>query len=152
MRITILSALFALLLQPAFAASVPVSRPDTVNVAGDQQTVNAPIRKPLYEKGKGTMGLLAGAVLGPVGYFAVRFSSHNRTMRKQAEKGLTIWATVILTTAFIVLIVFSLKSGHGSKTGFKDLGPGGSGGSSGPSKKKQPTAEQFSHLPLFPQP
>jgi hypothetical protein len=54
------------------------------------------LKKPLRErkffyKGRGTMGLLLGIVLGPVGYAGVHIFSHNKTMREKANTGFAIW-------------------------------------------------------------
>ncbi len=163
MRITVLAALFVLLLQPAFAAVMSMGPDmlrynaaiDTVNTGPDQNAAagqlpdNLP-KKPLYEKGKGTLGLIAGIVLGPIGYFGVRFSTHNLTVRKKAEQGLIIWATAVLVTACILFIA---AGAAGKSKGGKLPKMGGGGTSSSDEKKKRkPTVKELSQQPPFIQP
>jgi hypothetical protein len=164
MRITfLLAALFLLFIQPAFAVvAIPQSK--------------VPTEKPpkvFYAKGKGTMGLIAGLTLGPVGWGGVCLVSHNRTQRAKAKQGCIIWTTVVVTTALIWLVVLAGKSGssgHGSSSrGGSRSGSSSSGGSHGnkfpdlsnlniPSGGGQlhnvhkPEEQELSELPLFLQP
>ena len=72
-------------------------------------------------------------MLGPVGWLGVHLLSRNKTQRKKANKGLAIWGTVVITTAFIWLMVLACKDG--GKPDFSNLNFGG-GGSTHLSKKK----------------
>lgn len=66
----------------------------------------------LYFKGKGTVGLVAGLTLGPVGILGTHLFSHNLAVRKKAVKGCEILGTVVLVAALSVLLIYSLKGGH----------------------------------------
>src|SRR5471032_130555 len=62
--------------------------------------LSKPLReKALYSKGKGTMGLLLGLTLGPIGCGAVRLFSHNQAQRDKARTGMIVWIAVVGTGA-----------------------------------------------------
>ncbi len=148
MRATVLFTFFLLFFQLVFAA-VPVPAP-----VADSLTVRSPQQKG-YEKGQGTVGFITGLVLGPLGLLAVHLLSHNRTQRKRAMKGFTIWAMVMITAAFIWLIVFAAAGKHSGKALHgTHLGNSSSfgGASSGSQANKKPSEEELSKLPLFLQP
>ena len=105
MRTLLLVITLSLSLQTTFAASAAFNPP-----------------KKLYEKGKGTLGLILGLTTGPFGYLGVCLCSHNLTQRKKAKKGMEIFGAVVITTAFIWLIVLSAKGG-GGKGGGGGRGP-----------------------------
>jgi hypothetical protein len=128
MRITILSCVILLFTSTAFAASrLPQS------TSGSEESKPP---KELYNKGKGTIGLVSALVLGPVGWLGVRMLSRNKTQRKKATKGLGIWATVVVMTAFIWLIVLGGKGGGGSPN--FNFGGGGSLPQQPKEDRKQP--------------
>ena len=63
-------------------------------------------KKPLhgqsvYYKGKGTLGLILGMTLGPIGYGAVHLFSHNQTMRDKAKSGMIGWIAVVCTAGIV---------------------------------------------------
>ena len=61
-----------------------------------------PLReKALYSKGKGTVGLILGITLGPIGYGAVHLLSHNQTQRDQAKSGMIGWITVVVVGGIV---------------------------------------------------
>ncbi len=142
MRIAFLSCVILLSTHTAFAASrLPQST---------SGSVDSKPPKELYSKGKGTIGLISALVLGPVGWLGVRMLSRNKMQRKKANKGLAIWTTVVVTTAFIWLMVLACKDG--GKPDFSNLNFGGGGGSSHVSKKK-PASEATPQPPTYiPQP
>jgi hypothetical protein len=130
MRIALLSFVIVLFAQTTFAASrLPQSK------SGLEESKPP---KELYSKGKGTMGMVAALVLGPVGWLGVRVLSRNKTQRKKAGQGLAIWGTVVVTAAFIWLIVLSSKGGGGSPN--FNFGGGGS-------SQKQKQKPQNENLP-----
>ncbi|HXB07154.1 MAG TPA: hypothetical protein VNW04_08565 [Puia sp.] len=47
-------------------------------------------RKPLYEKGHGTLGFIIGLVFGPLGFAGVCLFSRNRTQRRKALQGILV--------------------------------------------------------------
>jgi hypothetical protein len=144
MRIAFFSCAVLLLTHTAFAASrLPQS------TSGSQESKPP---KELYSKGKGTLGLVSALVLGPVGWLGVRLLSRNKTQRKKANKGLAIWGTVVITTAFIWLMVLACKSGE--KPDFSNFNFGGGGGSTSVSTgKKKPVSEATPQPPTYvPQP
>src|ERR1022692_1773657 len=50
-----------------------------------------PLReRKLFDKGRGTTGLILGIVLGPVGYAGVHIFSHNIAIREKAKTGFAI--------------------------------------------------------------
>ena len=63
-----------------------------------------------FYRGKGTMGLILGLVLGPVGFLCVHFCSHNQTMIDMAGKGAIIWTGAALLTALVLSAVASRES------------------------------------------
>lgn len=109
MRIAVQSVLFFLLSHFCFASSMaPALKLDTT-VAGK----NIGGHSKLYVKGKGTVGLVAGLTLGPVGILGTHLFSHNLAVRKKAVKGCEILGTVVLVAALSVLLIYSFKgSGH----------------------------------------
>jgi hypothetical protein len=127
MRIAFLSCAILFFAHTAFAASrLPQSTTGSVDSKPPKE---------LYSKGKGTIGLVSALVLGPVGWLGVRLLSRNKTQRKKANKGLAIWGTVVITTAFIWLMVLACKSGE--KPDFSNFNFGGGGGSAPVSKEKK---------------
>jgi hypothetical protein len=75
------------------------------------KAISKPFReRQLYEKGKGTMGLILALVLGPVGYAGVHIFSHNRTTRDKAKNGMEIWLGVVLITGFVWCCIESRQS------------------------------------------
>src|ERR1700729_1313075 len=127
MRIAFLTCALLICAAVSFAASrLPQST---------SGSVDSKPPKELYSKGKGTVGLVSALVLGPVGWLGVRLLSRNKTQRKKANKGLAIWGTVVVTTAFIWLIVLACKDG--GKPDFSNLNFGGGGGSAPVSKEKR---------------
>ena len=140
MRITILlAALVLLFIQPVLAVvAIPQSK-----VPADK-----PPRE-FYSKGKGTMGLIAGLTLGPIGWGGVCLVSHNRTQRAKAKQGCIIWTKVVVTTAFIWLIVLAGKnssSGSGSSSRSGSRGGSGSGSRSGSSSSGGSHGNKFPDL------
>ena len=144
MRIAFLSCVILFFTHTAFAAS---RLPQSTNGSEESKPP-----KELYSKGKGTIGLVSALVLGPVGWLGVRLLSRNKTQRKKANKGLAIWGTVVVTTAFIWLIVLACKDG--GKPDLSNLNFGGGGGSAPVSKeKRKPQSEATPQPPLYvPQP
>jgi len=67
--------------------------------------------KQLYDKGKGTIGLIAGLTLGPIGYVGAHLFSRNRTIREKAGVGFGIWFCVVGLTVIVVAAVNSRQSG-----------------------------------------
>ncbi len=144
MRKTLLAVILLTFIQPAFSATV------------SPQTTSTPVKPPkvFYEKGKGTMGLIAGLTLGPFGYGGVCLLSHNRIQRKKAKQGCIIWTVVVLSAAIVCLAVAAGgKGGSGSSKSSK--GPDlqglnfGSGSSTSAKRKPQPGVDD---LPIFLQP
>jgi hypothetical protein len=137
MRIAILSCAILLITHTAFAAS---RLPQSTSESGDSKPP-----KELYSKGKGTIGLVSALVLGPVGWLGVRLLSRNKTQRKKADKGVEIWAKVVVTAAIIWLLVLASKGGNGPNWNF-----GGDGGSV---SKNKPASEVAPQPPTYiPQP
>jgi hypothetical protein len=142
MRIALVSCVIFLFTHTAFAASrLPQSS------SGSEESKPP---KELYSKGKGTIGLVSALVLGPVGWLGIRLLSRNKTQRKKANTGLGIWATVVVTTAFIWLIVLAAKGG--GKPDLSNLNFGG-GSTSAPASKKKPVSEAAPQPTIYiPQP
>ena len=67
--------------------------------------------KQLYNKGKGTIGLVAGLAFGPIGYVGAHLFSRNRTVREKAGKGFAVWLIAIGLTVLVVAAVNSKQSG-----------------------------------------
>ena len=112
MRITLLSAILLLSLHTCFAA-LSVSRP---LLESADSMAKPPAKISNHEK-KGTLGLISGLLLGPVGLGGVYLFTHNHAQRKAAKKGCVIFATVVVVAALCWLIVLGAKSGgssHGS--------------------------------------
>jgi hypothetical protein len=66
------------------------------------KAISKPLReRQLYYKGKGTMGLILGLALGPVGYAGVHIFSHNQTMRDKAMTGMGIWIGVVVVGGLV---------------------------------------------------
>jgi hypothetical protein len=124
MRITLLSAAFLLFLQTCFAA-VPVSP------LSPQPAESAAKPPAVHGKGKGTVGLISGLLLGPVGLGGVYLFTHNHAQRKAAKKGCVIFATVVVTVALCAFIVVLAGKSGGSPSLGSSSRSGGSGGSSG---------------------
>ena len=134
MRIAFLTCSLLLCVAVSFAASrLPQS---TVG------SVDSKPPKELYSKGKGTVGLVAALVLGPVGWLGVRLLSRNKTQRKKASQGFMIWGEVVLITGLVWLMVLGAKSGNGLNLNF-----GGGGGGSG--SKKKPASEATPQPPTY---
>ncbi|HMI02598.1 MAG TPA: hypothetical protein VK541_08965 [Pedobacter sp.] len=159
MRIALQSVLFLLLSHFSFASSMaPALKLDTTVAAN-----NVTSHSKLYSKGKGTVGLIAGLTLGPVGILGTHLFSHNLAERKKAVKGCEILGTVVLVAAFSVLLIYSLK-GSGHHGGGGRVSGSRGGGHHGPNlshldldldhssgcQKKDPS--NTSELPLFLQP
>ena len=158
MRIAVQSVLLLLLSHFSFASSMaPALKLDTTvaaqNVVGHSK---------LYFKGNGTVGLIAGLTLGPVGILGTHLFSHNLAERKKAVKGCEILGTVVLVAAFSVLLIYSLKGSghhgsggrvsgshgrgyHGPNLGHLDIGLDHSG-------CQEQDSRNISELPLFLQP
>jgi hypothetical protein len=131
MRIAFLSCAILFFTHTAFPASrLPQS------TSGSEESKPP---KELYSKGKGTIGLVSALVLGPVGWLGVRLLSRNKTQRKKASKGLAIWTTVVVTTAFIWLMVLAAKGG--GKPDLSNLNFGGGGSAPVSKQKKKPASE-----------
>ena len=70
-------------------------------------SMDGPLTKPplhgksIYYKGKGTVGLILGITLGPIGYGAVHLFSHNQTQRDKARSGMIGWIVVVGTAAIV---------------------------------------------------
>ena len=123
MRIAVQSVLFLLLFHFSFASSTaPALKLDTT-VGGK----NVGSHSKLYSKGKGTVGLIAGLTLGPVGLLGTHLFSHNLAVRKKAVKGCEILGTVVLVAALSVLLIYSLKSSRHHGGGGRVRGSRGSG-------------------------
>lgn len=126
---TILAAALAVSLHtclgavPAFVAPVsPLSPPA-------DSTAKSPVKKNVYDKGKGTVGFISGLLLGPVGLGGVYLFSHNHAQRKAAKKGCAIFGIVVVTAAFCWLVFLGVKDLGGS--GSSRSGGSGSGSSGG---------------------
>ncbi len=126
---------------------------------------NAGGHSKLYFKGKGTVGLIAGLTLGPVGILGTHIFSHNIAVRKKAVKGCEILGTVVLVAALSVLLIYSLKGGghHGGGSGGRSGGSHGGShhssdlgnfdiGSGHSSERQKKDPRDVSELPLFLQP
>lgn len=100
MRILFITLTLSLLFASVNAATVatPVKVP-----ADTPYTPTTLHHKPLYEKGKGTVGFLCGFLLGPVGWLGVRVFSHNRTQRKKSVEGMEALGVVIFLVGFLYL-------------------------------------------------
>ncbi|HXB07153.1 MAG TPA: hypothetical protein VNW04_08560 [Puia sp.] len=92
---------------PVYAATSVVSTADTSFAPATKH------HKPLYEKGKGTIGFLCGLFLGPIGYFGVHAFSRNLKQRKRAKQGMITFGYVVATAALIWLMVVAAKAGNG---------------------------------------
>ena len=66
--------------------------------------------KYFYYRGRGTMGLLLGLFLGPVGYLCVHLCSHNKTMIDKAGEGALIWTFTALLSGLVLAAVASRES------------------------------------------
>jgi hypothetical protein len=111
---------------PAFVAPVsPLSPPA-------DSTAKSPVKKNVYDKGKGTVGFISGLLLGPVGLGGVYLFSHNHAQRKAAKKGCAIFGIVVVTAAFCWLVFLGVKDLGGSgSSGSSRSGGSGSGSSGG---------------------
>jgi len=147
MRALILLATILLCCQASFAvaplATLPKfdRNPTLRNTDGVAVSTvdNPPKKKVFYQKGKGTMGLVAGITLGPVGFLSVHLFSHNLTMRKKAKQGLKIWAGVVILAGLICLVVISSKGkggGSSSRNDFQFINFGGTS-TGAPNRKKR---------------
>ncbi len=113
---------------PAFVA--PVSPVSPVSPPADS-TTKSPVKKNVYDKGKGTVGFISGLLLGPVGLGGVYLFSHNHAQRKAAKKGCAIFGIVVVTAAFCWLLVLGVKDLGSSGGSGRSGGSGGSGRSGG---------------------
>jgi hypothetical protein len=120
MRICLLIFAMALSLQGFCASMGPTSmEPAGARGAATQLTTMEPAghhknpfkEKQLYDKGKGTIGLVAGLALGPIGYVGAHLFSHNRTVRQKAGMGFAIWICAIGLTVYVVAAVNSKQTG-----------------------------------------
>jgi hypothetical protein len=93
MRKILFSLLILLTIQQTFAAALS-PRPASMENAG----ARPPHRRWVYEK-KGTMGYVAAILLGPIGYFGVRFFTHSEPFRYQAKRGLNTWTCIVVVLA-----------------------------------------------------
>jgi hypothetical protein len=82
-----------------------------------------------------------------VGWLGVRLLSRNKTQRKKATQGLGIWATVVVMTAFIWLMVLGAKGGGGGSPNF-NFGGGGSSPQQPKETKKAPEIEAIPRQPI----
>ena len=115
MRITLLAAVFFLFLHPVFAA-VPAYLP--LRPASEWTSKPKPHLR--FKERKGTMGLVYGAVLGPVGYFGVKlFSRHNEQMQYQAGRGFKMWGRLI-TCCLVIGVCTALKLSNSVPPDFLD--------------------------------
>jgi len=116
MRILIISLTVSLFFAGANSANAAIP----VTPSSDTTyTFKTPHHKPLYEKGKGTIGFLCGFFLGPVGWLGVHVFSHNRTQRKQATHGMEALGALILIVGILYLCAkdgnvpnFNFSSNH----------------------------------------
>ncbi|HXB34980.1 MAG TPA: hypothetical protein VNV35_16230 [Puia sp.] len=123
---TILAAALAVSLHTCLGA-VPAS----VSPPADS-TAKSPVKKNVYDKGKGTVGFISGLLLGPVGLGGVYLFSHNHAQRKAAKKGCTIFGIVVVTAAFCWLVFLGVKDlGGSASSGSSRSGGGGRSGGSG---------------------
>jgi hypothetical protein len=123
---TILAAALAVSLHTCLGA-VPAS----VSPPADS-TAKSPVKKNVYDKGKGTVGFISGLLLGPVGLGGVYLFSHNHAQRKAAKKGCTIFGIVVVTAAFCWLVFLGVKDlGGSASSGSSRSGGSGSGSSGG---------------------
>ena len=61
-----------------------------------------PLReKALYSRGKGTIGLLLGLTMGPIGWGAVHLLSHNQAQREKAKTGMAVWIAVVVVGGIV---------------------------------------------------
>jgi hypothetical protein len=112
MRTFLISFSLTILLAGANQATAAIPVAATVDTIYTPKTVH---HKPLYEKGKGTIGFLCGFLLGPVGWLGVRVFSHNRTQRKKATEGMIALGVVIF---FVGLLYLAGKSGNAGDFNF----------------------------------
>jgi uncharacterized membrane protein YgcG len=128
MRLTLLAAVLLFSLHTCLAAV-----PGAVSLPVDP-AAKLPVKNPVHGKTKGTLGLISGLLLGPVGLGGVYLFSHNRAQRKAAKKGCVIFATVVVAAALCWLIVLGAKdmgaSGFGSSSRSSSSGSSSSGGGS----------------------
>jgi hypothetical protein len=103
MKLLLLGFALALSLQ-GFCAS-----PD--NLFSHGHFKNPRKERQFYERGKGTIGWIAGLALGPVGYVGVHIFSRNRTIRRNADKGFAIWLGTAALAAIVIGAVASRQSG-----------------------------------------
>jgi hypothetical protein len=120
MRICLLILAIALSLQ-GFCASVGPAGTQFAGTQGATAQLTAmdpsghhknPFKeRQLYDKGKGTIGLIAGLTLGPIGYVGAHLFSRNRTIRQKAGQGFAVWFCVVGLTVLVVAAVNSKQSG-----------------------------------------
>jgi hypothetical protein len=83
-------------------AAVPAARNTMANYSAIGENpfphrLKKPLReKALYYRGKGTMGLILGLTMGPIGWGAVRLFSHNQAQREKARTGMIVWIGVVM--------------------------------------------------------
>jgi len=99
-----------LLLGLALAISLQGSCASPDNLFSHGHGKNPRKERQLYERGKGTIGWIAGLALGPFGYVGARIFSHNKTIRENAEKGCVIWVSVAVVAGLVVAAVASRES------------------------------------------
>ena len=90
------------------ALATPTMAPAAYNYSaiGKKPFSQGRLKKPfrerqLYSKGKGTVGLILGITLGPIGYGAVHLFTHNQTQREKARTGMIVWIAVVATGAIV---------------------------------------------------
>lgn len=95
MKLTLLLCALLLSAQAWCASGMPGENPFP-------HRLKKPLReKALYSKGKGTVGLILGITLGPIGYGAVHLFSHNQAQREKAKSGMIGWIAVVCTAGIV---------------------------------------------------
>ena len=148
MRVIFFSLLSIFFFQTSFASAVSPAAvgpslliPDTNKVVSNTLSAPSPHSKTLYTKGRGTIGLIAGITLGPIGLLGAHLFSHNRAVRKKAALGCEIWVALAVLTGIVLLAAAS--GGHGSSGGHSSPNfdfsgfSSGHGGNQDPHKKKK---------------
>ena len=100
-----------LLLGFALALSLQGSCASPDNLFSHGHGKNPRKERQFYEKGKGTIGWIAGLALGPVGFVGFHIFSRNITIRRNADKGFAIWIGTAALAGIVVAAVASRESG-----------------------------------------